>query len=234
MTFKFETLLDSMSEIFRTTSLVESLLFFVAMVFFFVGHDKSVWFGVLALFHVARSFVGFAMGRVIPSSYDFVEKLEFFGDKQLEYRLVRTELKNKVQTLIMAFYEDYERLAKLYTILALGTFVLDLVSFFAIYGLLAEFSNDWDDEEVRLEVAKAYNNTDILTDEDAYHTAGSPYIGRFIVVMLYTACDIFFLLWILHFKSRMGENERGYVLKALLGFGDQMRVAFGVRPKGPI
>jgi hypothetical protein len=83
MTFKFETLLNSLSEIFRVTSFLEFLLFFVVMIFFFVGEDRSVWFGVLALFHIARAFMGVAMGRVIPSSYDFVEKLEFKGDKQL-------------------------------------------------------------------------------------------------------------------------------------------------------
>ena len=54
-------------------------MFWVAVVFFFVGEDQSMWFAVLALLHVARSFVGFAMGRVVPSSYDFVEKLEFKG-----------------------------------------------------------------------------------------------------------------------------------------------------------
>ena len=79
LTYKFETLINSMSEIFRVTSFLESLLFFIAMIFFFVGNDNSLWFAILALFHVARSFVGFAMGRVVPSSYDFVEKLEFKG-----------------------------------------------------------------------------------------------------------------------------------------------------------
>ena len=49
----------------------------LAIIFFFVGEDRSTWYGVLALLHVARSFIGFAMGRVVPSSYDFVEKLEF-------------------------------------------------------------------------------------------------------------------------------------------------------------
>ena len=72
-------MLDSMSEIFRVTTILEGLMFWVAVVFFFVGEDQSMWFAVLALLHVARSFVGFAMGRVVPSSYDFVEKLEFKG-----------------------------------------------------------------------------------------------------------------------------------------------------------
>ena len=88
LTFKLETLLNSISEIYRVTSILEILLFFVAMIFFLVGVDYSTWYGVLSLFHVARAFVGFGMGRVIPSSYDFVEKLEFKGDRQMEYRLV--------------------------------------------------------------------------------------------------------------------------------------------------
>lgn len=83
MTFKFETLLDSLSEIFRWTTFMECLLFFIAMIFFSIGSDNSVWYLFLALFHVARAFVGFGIGRIVPSSYDFVEKLEFKGDTQL-------------------------------------------------------------------------------------------------------------------------------------------------------
>lgn len=81
MTFKVEVLFDSLSEIFRMTTFLEGILFFIAMIFFFVGNDKSVWYLVLALFHVARAFIGFGMGRIVPSSYDFVEKLEFKGDR---------------------------------------------------------------------------------------------------------------------------------------------------------
>ena len=81
MTFKFETMINSMTEIFRVTAFLESLLFFISMIFFFTGEDRSTWYGVLALFHIARSFVGFGIGRVVPSSYDFVEKLEFKGEK---------------------------------------------------------------------------------------------------------------------------------------------------------
>jgi len=80
MTFKFETLLDSLAEIFRWTTFMEFILFFVAMIFFSVGEDKSVWYLVLALGHVARAMVGLGIGRIVPSSYDFVEKLEFKGE----------------------------------------------------------------------------------------------------------------------------------------------------------
>ena len=74
--FKFISLLDSLAEIFRVTSALEGLLFFIAMIFFVIGNDRSMWYLVLALFHVARALVGFSMARVVPSSYDFVEKLE--------------------------------------------------------------------------------------------------------------------------------------------------------------
>ena len=127
------------------TSLTEGILFFIAMIFFSGGLDNSVWYLVLSLFHVARAIFGFAMGRVIPSSYDFVEKLEFKGDKQLEYRLVRPELTRKVQTLLLEYYDDFEKLALVYTLLACISFVLDIISFFAVYGILASRLSDLPD-----------------------------------------------------------------------------------------
>ena len=105
----------------------------------------------------------------------------------------------------------------MYTILACITFVLDVVSFFAIYATLASFNSDSADGALQ-EI------------EDAYLTGGTPYVGRILVVMLYTTCDIVFLLWIIHFRSRLGPAERGYVHKALLGYGYNMRIAFGKNP----
>ena len=90
------SLLDSVAEIFRVTSALEGILFFIAIVFFVIGNDRSMWYLVLALFHVARAFVGFAMARVVPSSYDFVEKLEFKGEATLKYQQVRPELTRRV------------------------------------------------------------------------------------------------------------------------------------------
>jgi len=124
------------------TSFLEFALFFVVLVFFFAGTDRSVWYGILALFHVARAFFGLAMGKVIPSSYDFVEKLEFKGEKQLQYSAVRNDLSRKVKELLMEYYNDFEKPAMIYTILALITTVLDIVSFFAVYGLLANRISD--------------------------------------------------------------------------------------------
>lgn len=215
MTFKFVTMLNSLSEIFRVTSMLEFLLFFASIIFFTAGVDKSVWFGVLALFHVVRAFMGLAMGRVIPSSYDFVEKLEFRGDKPLVYSNVKGALTAKVKKLLVEYYDDYEKLAKLYTLLALITSVLDVISFFAVYGTLASRIGDIPD-----------NYTEDQTEVGL--TPLNAHLGRILVVMLYTMCDVVFILWILHFQMRLGENERKYALKALLGSGNEMRIAFGL------
>ena len=98
--------------------------------------------------------------------------------------------------------------------MSLITLVLDIISFFVVFGQAATF-NGGDNA----------NNAAVLT-------ASSAYIGRILIIMLFLACDIFFILWVLHFRARMGQDERAYVHKALLGFGDGMRIAFGVMPKG--
>lgn len=51
----------------------------------------------------------------------------------------------------MEYYEDYEKWAKPYTLLAVITTVLDVVSFFAIYGSLAGY-NSGDDTDALLEL----------------------------------------------------------------------------------
>ena len=121
--------------------------------------------------------------------------------------------------MLLEYYEDFEMVAKLYLLIAFVTFVLDVISFFAVFGLLAALKSDLD-----LDIS------DELTDIAL--TAGNPYLGRIFVIMLYTICDVVYILWIIHFRSRMGETEKGYVHKALLGFGNSMRIAFGFNPKG--
>ena len=119
--------------------------------------------------------------------------------------------------------------AKLYTLLAFISFVLDIISFFAVYGLLAAFINDFEDFGVVLQNTNQVSLADAADDiVDLFLTAANPYLGRIVVIMLYTACDIVFVIWVIHFRSRMGEQEH----KALLGFGNEMRIAFGVNPKG--
>ena len=189
-----------------------------------------MFYGVLALVHVGRSFIGFGMGRVVPSSYDFVEKLEFKGDKQLHFPQVRPALTRKVQNLLLEYYDDFEIVARLYFFLALATTVLDVIAFFVVFGMLASYTGDGpEDIEASGEVEAFIVTTEIT---ELYLTGASIYLGRILVVAVYTVCDLVYVLWILHFKSRMGETERGYTLKALLGFGDGMRIAFGHNPKG--
>ena len=119
--------------------------------------------------------------------------------------------------------------ARLYTLLALVSLALDIISFLAVLGLLSGYIGNVEEldelEEIDVEVLPGIIVTDFLT-------SANPYLGRIIVIMLYTMCDLLFVLWILHFRTRMGQTERGYVHKALLGFGNEMRIAFGVMPKG--
>lgn len=68
---------------------------------------------------------------------------------------MRPNLTRKVQNLLLEYYDDYERVAKLYILLALITFVFDVISFFIVYGLLASHMSDAPDvgmiEDVALE-----------------------------------------------------------------------------------
>ena len=135
--------------------------------------------------------------------------------------------------------------------LALATFALDMISFFTVYGLLVSFSNEElddkksDADKLTQEAATSFaeETGEVVEDvgsldshisnlEELHLTQASAHLGRILVIMVYTICDIVFILWILHFRSRMGGPEREYLLKALLGFGDGMRVAFGAAPKG--
>ena len=123
--------------------------------------------------------------------------------------------------MLLEYYDDFDLVARLYLLIALISFVLDIISFFVVFGFLASLKSDVSD-------------ANLVLDEliETALTQGNPYLGRIFVVMLYTLCDIVYILWILHFRSRMGETERGYVHKALLGFGNSMRIAFGTNPKG--
>lgn len=136
-------------------------------------------------------------------------------------------LTRKVQSLLLEYYDDYEMPARLYTLLALISLALDIISFIAVLALLGGFIGMADDTEAVIDLALA---GDIVVVD--YLTAANPYLGRIIVIMLYTTCDVLFILWIIHFRARMGQLEKGYVHKALLGFGNEMRIAFGVMPKG--
>ena len=45
----------------------------------------------------------------------------------------------------MEYYEDFEMVARLYTLLAIISFVLDVISFFIVFGFLAKIQSDTDD-----------------------------------------------------------------------------------------
>ena len=133
---------------------------------------------------------------------------------------MQPQLTRKVKELILEFYDDFEKPARLYTFLAIISFVLDIISFFAVFGLLVSYVNSAEDVGIDL-------SSSPVPIIDAYLTLATPYLGRIIVIMLYCMCDVLYIFWIIHFRSRMPETERVYVLKALLGFGHAMRIAFG-------
>ena len=222
LTFQFETLLDSMNEIFRITFFLDWLLFFVAILFFFKG-DFSIWNGgALFLCHIARAVFGFLIGRVVPTSYKFVKELEFKGDKQLEYQLVRAEMVTRVKKLIMVYYDDFEKLARWYTRLSIVCLVLDGITFWFEYGYLWLIQTGTD----LLNIFDSDEFADLLL------TVGNWNVGRIFVIMLWTSRDIVYILWIIHFRSQLGEAEKVYVLKALLGYGNPMRTAWNIPIKG--
>jgi len=55
-----------------------------------------------------------------------------------------------VQNLLIEYYDDYEMAARLYSLIAAISFVLDLVSFFAVLGLLASYASDFDSNQLVL------------------------------------------------------------------------------------
>ena len=63
----------------------------------------------------------------------------------------------KVKDLIMEYYEDFEMVARLYTLLAIISFVLDIISFFIVFGFLAKIQSDADDFQLDINVAVATN-----------------------------------------------------------------------------
>ena len=99
------------------------------------------------------------------------------------------------------------------------------MSFFAVYAQLAGFNNDAEDGAEALSILASDDDANEL--KDVALTAGAPYIGRILVIMLYVFCDLAYLLWICFYRSRMGQAERAYILKALIGRGDNMKTAFG-------
>lgn len=92
----------------------------------------------------------------------------------------------KVKMLLCDYYDDFEKLALVYTLLAFITTTLDFISFFAVYGILAGRIGDLPD-----------NLTDDATEVGL--TPLNSHLGRILVIMLYSFCDIVYILWILHF-----------------------------------
>ena len=47
--------------------------------------------------------------------------------------------------MLLEYYDDFELVARLYLLIALISFVLDIISFFTVFGLLASLKSDVSD-----------------------------------------------------------------------------------------
>ena len=64
---------------------------------------------------------------------------------------MRPALTRKVQNLLLEYYDDFEMVARLYLLIALISFVLDIISFFVVFGFLASLKSDVSDSNLVLD-----------------------------------------------------------------------------------
>ena len=183
-----------------TVSALEILGFFVNMVFFLGGGEYQLWFGIMNLFHVVRGFTGFVLNAIWPSSHDLMSKLDYSGHKQLVFAQVKPDLTKKMQVLLIEYYNDYEKPAKVYTATSCLTLLIDIISTWVYIGKIG------------------------LSDEPSAQTV---FLGQLFSVFFYFILDIFFILWLVHFRFRLPESMQTYLPKALIGLGEPLREAFG-------
>ena len=64
-----------------------------------------------------------------------------------------------------------------------------------------------------------------LNDDDP--SAQTVHLGQLFAVFFYFILDIYFALWLVHFRFRLPDHMQVYLPPALLGFGDKLDQAFG-------
>ena len=53
--------------------------------------------------------------------------------------------------MLLEYYDDFELVARLYLLIALISFVLDIISFFTVFGFLASMKSDVSDMNLVLD-----------------------------------------------------------------------------------
>ena len=93
---------------------------------------------------------------------------------------VKPDLIKKVRALLLDYYKDYEKPAKVYTGMTCLTLLIDIISTWVYIGKVG------------------------LNDEDP--SAQTVHLGQLFAVFFYFILDMFFYLWLLHFRFRLPET----------------------------
>jgi len=159
-----------------TVATLEIVSFFTNVIFFLNPQGSNqTWFMVVSLFHPARGFCGIAMSTILPHSHQIVSKLDFAGPQQLKWAQVRPTIVKQLESLLVEYLDDWERPAKIYTLLSAVTLLFDIVG---ILVYLIKFGMAGDD----------------FTD-----------LPQFIVCIFFLALDLYLMLWTAHLKMRLPE-----------------------------
>ena len=145
------------------------------------------------MFHVIRGFIGSGLARIFPTSHEIISKLDYSGDKRLAFGSVKPKLTSEIQKQLLDYYEDFELPAKAYTGITGLCFLIDLIAMLIYIGKVG------------------------ISDDKK--TEASVHLGQLISVVFYIILDVYFILWLAHFRFRLPEHMREYLPRALLGFG---------------
>jgi len=86
MTFKFESILDGVQQVYFWLSLGEVVFFLFNIIFFVINQNAALWYAIFfLLFHIVRASVGLYISHMIPPSHEITRKIGYKGDVQLKF-----------------------------------------------------------------------------------------------------------------------------------------------------
>ena len=204
MAYKFTQVVMDLKDTFITVSIFEIFTLFLNVLFFLSNkNDQQIWFLIVFIIvHVLRGIVGLVISRVLPSSSYIVDKIELEGDNQLEFNKVRTPMDKQIKKIIIEHLDEYEIPAKVYTCLTLGCLVFDIIAMLIYFIFVGKY-------------------------QDLFFN-----VVQLFFVTAYFYLDVMFMLFLLHLRFRLPNELRDQLVKALIGFGSSLRLAFD--PKGTL
>jgi hypothetical protein len=85
-TFKFEAILDGLSQMYLWVSVIEIVFFLFNIIFFVFASQNALWYAILFLLcHMLRATIGFYIHHMLPASHEFTNKIGYKGDTQLKF-----------------------------------------------------------------------------------------------------------------------------------------------------